>query len=110
MTRLMSVFILLLAFAGATGAQVSPTVPTSPQEISLSFAPVVKKAAPAVVNIYAKRVTQGRQTPFMNDPFFDQFFRGFDAPRPRVQSSLGSGVMCLCSCERTAVGEQVRRT
>lgn len=93
MTRSMSVFILLLAFAGATGAQVAPTVPASPQEISLSFAPVVKKAAPAVVNIYAKRVTQGRQTPFMNDPFFDQFFRGFDEPRPRVQSSLGSGVI-----------------
>ena len=41
-----------------------------PAEISLSFAPLVKQAAPAVVNIYAKRIVNARASPFSNDPFF----------------------------------------
>lgn len=69
-------------------------VPSSQAEISLGFAPLVKDAAPAVVNIYAKIITQERQrSPFSNDPFFDQFFRGLSKPQPRVQNSLGSGVI-----------------
>jgi Do/DeqQ family serine protease len=69
-------------------------VPQSQAEISLGFAPLVKEAAPAVVNIYAKIVTQTRQrSPFAGDPFFDDFFRNFANPRPRVQNSLGSGVI-----------------
>ncbi|MEP1199104.1 trypsin-like peptidase domain-containing protein [Tateyamaria sp.] len=69
-------------------------LPESQAEISLSFAPLVRETAPAVVNIYAKVVTQSRQrTPFMNDPFFERFFEGFGEPRPRVQNSLGSGVI-----------------
>lgn len=69
-------------------------IPQSQTEISLGFAPLVKKAAPAVVNIYARIVTETQQrSPFMNDPFFDDFFRGFSNPRPRVQNSLGSGVI-----------------
>ncbi len=70
-------------------------VPSSQQQIKLSYAPVVKKVAPAVVNIYTKRVIQQRVHPFMNDPFFAPFFGqsrgGFS--RERVQSSLGSGVI-----------------
>ena len=68
-------------------------VPQSQAEISLGFAPVVKQAAPAVVNIYARIVTQGQASPFAGDPFFEDFFRGFGTPRPRVQNSLGSGVI-----------------
>lgn len=83
--------LLFLALPISLGAQTR--VPTSPAEMSLSFAPVVKEAAPAVVNIYAKRITQARRTPFMNDPFFEDFFRGFGKPEPRVQNSLGSGVI-----------------
>lgn len=74
-------------------AQTMDKVPQSQGEISLSFAPVVRQAAPAVVNIYAKWVTEARQTPFMNDPFFDRFFEGLGRQEPRVQSSLGSGVI-----------------
>ena len=74
-------------------AQTMDKVPQSQGEISLSFAPVVRQAAPAVVNIYAKWVTEARQTPFMNDPFFERFFEGMGRPEPRVQSSLGSGVI-----------------
>lgn len=68
-------------------------VPQSQAEISLGFAPLVKTSAPAVVNIYAKIVTQGYASPFQGDPFFRDFFRGFGTPRPRVENSLGSGVI-----------------
>jgi Do/DeqQ family serine protease len=85
---------LALALCSLSPAQAETRVPQSQAEISLGFAPLVKQAAPAVVNIYAKVVRQARQrSPFMNDPFFDDFFRNFSNPRPRVESSLGSGVI-----------------
>lgn len=85
---------LLLALVTMGTAQAETRVPQSQAEISLGFAPLVKQAAPAVVNIYAKIVRQQQQrSPFMNDPFFEDFFRGFSNPRPRVESSLGSGVI-----------------
>ena len=71
------------------------TVPTSSGELRLTFAPVVKKTAPAVVNVYASRMVQQRRSPFANDPFFERFFgnRGFGQSQPRVKNDLGSGVM-----------------
>ncbi|MCG7522272.1 trypsin-like peptidase domain-containing protein [Ruegeria sp. Ofav3-42] len=84
--------LMLATFAVSANAETK--VPTSQAEISLGFAPVVKQASPAVVNIYAKIVRQGRSNPFFSDPFFEDFFgRGFSEPRPRVQNSLGSGVI-----------------
>ena len=68
-------------------------IPRSKAQISLSFAPVVKAATPAVVNIYAKRVVEIRRSPFANDPFFRDFFQSFGQSRPQVQNSLGSGVI-----------------
>ncbi|MGB7318843.1 MAG: trypsin-like peptidase domain-containing protein [Planktotalea sp.] len=70
-------------------------VPTNQAQISLSFAPLVKQAAPAVVNIYAKRIvqTQTRSSPFASDPFFRDFFGDLAPTRPQVQNSLGSGVI-----------------
>ncbi len=68
-------------------------VPASPQELKLSYAPVVQKAAPAVVNVYAAKVVENRN-PFFDDPFFRRFFGGEGGlPRERRQSSLGSGVI-----------------
>jgi len=64
-------------------------VPGSREQVQLSFAPLVAQAAPAVVNVYAK--TKVAQSPFFDDPFFGRFFG--DALPPRVQSSLGSGVI-----------------
>lgn len=71
------------------------SVPTSSGELRLTFAPVVKKTVPAVVNVYASRMVQQRLSPFANDPFFDRFFgnRGFGQTQPRVKNDLGSGVM-----------------
>lgn len=65
-------------------------VPSSPAELQLSFAPVVRRVAPAVVNVYAARVVENRN-PFMNDPLFRQFFGA--VPRDQVLRSLGSGVI-----------------
>jgi Do/DeqQ family serine protease len=71
-------------------------VPTTRSEITLSFAPVVKQAAPAVVNIYTKKVVQRRASPFAGDPFFERFFRDMfpaQRSRKRIENSLGSGVI-----------------
>jgi Do/DeqQ family serine protease len=65
-------------------------LPSSVAELQLSFAPVVKRVAPAVVNVYAARVVENRN-PFMNDPLFRQFFGA--VPREQVLRSLGSGVI-----------------
>lgn len=73
-------------------------IPASKAEINLSFAPLVKSAAPAVVNIYTRRVVRARRiSPLFNDPFFRRFFGNQFAPgarqNQRVQNSLGSGVI-----------------
>jgi len=70
-------------------------VPASAAEITLSFAPVVKTVAPAVVNVFASRVVSTRPaSPFSDDPFFRRFFgEGFGGPQKRMLSSLGSGVI-----------------
>jgi serine protease Do len=81
------------------GAQADSSVralPGSAAEVTLSYSSVVKRVAPAVVNVYSKRVVQEQSaSPLFNDPFFQQFFggRGFGVPRERVQQSLGSGVI-----------------
>lgn len=96
MARIRLLCILVCAVLAGPGMAQSASetrVPRSTGEISLSFAPVVKEAAPAVVNIYARRVVQARRSPFRNDPFFGSLFRDFGAPQPRVQNSLGSGVI-----------------
>jgi Do/DeqQ family serine protease len=71
-------------------------VPRSADEVRLSYAPVVDAVAPAVVNIYTRRVvTSRRSSPFRGDPLFERFFgRMFpDTPRERIDNSLGSGVI-----------------
>ena len=87
--------LLPLSLSGPALAQ--DTVPQSAQQIELSFSPVVKKAAPAVVNIYTKKVVQQQAiSPFFDDPFFKQFFGDqfdFGRSKERVQNSLGSGVI-----------------
>ena len=79
------------------------TVSSSPvnrdARLGTSYAPVVKKAAPSVVNIYSTRFIKERlyRNPMMNDPFFRQFFgnqfQGDDRERTRKEQGLGSGVI-----------------
>ncbi|MCB9964438.1 MAG: Do family serine endopeptidase [Rhodospirillales bacterium] len=93
------VFVLFTSLFGGfsenNGRANAKDLPVSRTQIQLSFAPVVKQVAPAVVNIYTKRVIKQRVHPFMNDPFFAPFFehQGGGFTRERVQSALGSGVI-----------------
>lgn len=85
--------VLIFICCAALPVQAQTQAPTSQTQISLSFAPLVKQAAPAVVNIYAKRIVQSRVSPFASDPFFRDFFGDMGRAQPRVQNSLGSGVI-----------------
>ena len=82
----------------ATPSHAQTAVPETAEEIQLSFAPIVKRAAPAVVNVYATERVAVR-SPFEGDPFFERFFGGGPLspfgrrPRERANSSLGSGVV-----------------
>jgi Do/DeqQ family serine protease len=68
-------------------------VPTSPGELKLSFAPIVQRTSPAVVNVYAGKMVQNRN-PLLDDPIFRRFFGipGNQSPE-QMQRSLGSGVI-----------------
>jgi Do/DeqQ family serine protease len=67
-------------------------VPSSPAELRLSYAPIVQRVQPAVVNVYAAKVVQNRN-PLMDDPIFRRFF-GVPGQQPeQMQRSLGSGVL-----------------
>ncbi len=71
-------------------------VPQTREQMQLSFSPVVKKAAPAVVNIYSSRTVKSSLSPLFNDPFFRQFLGRHFAQLPgleRTERSLGSGVI-----------------
>jgi len=59
-----------------------------------SFAPLVKKEMPSVVNISTKQVVKVRQQSPFGDPQMDEFFYRFFGNRPlreQVRQSLGSG-------------------
>ncbi len=95
----LAVGINALGGNGNVAAQIAPpdtrpitrSVPQSAGEVMLSYAAVAKQASPAVVNVYTARVDRSRRS-IMDDPFFAPFFGG-GAPQPRVQQSLGSGVI-----------------
>jgi len=92
-TRFLLPVLLLLSMPLAGTVRAVESVPTSREQIALTFAPLVKKAAPAVVNIYAKRTVRAR-SPLFDDPIFREFFGNqLGIPRDRVQRSLGSGVI-----------------
>ena len=75
------------------GATTGETAPSSPQQRMLSFSDAVRKATPAVVNIFTSQEIKVPRHPFMDDPVFRYFFGSqFDA-QTRRSSSLGSGVI-----------------
>ena len=82
----------LAAVAAAPAQTADKIVPQSAAELHLSFAPVVKKVRPAVVNVYASRVERQARNPLFDDPIFRQFF-GDQSQESRVAQSLGSGVI-----------------
>jgi len=85
---------LLAGPTAATAQQASNSItrvtPSSQAQVQLSYSPVVKQTAPAVVNIFTSRTVKTR---VRSSSFFDQMFGMQRAPRERVESSLGSGVI-----------------
>ena len=95
------VFFYLTCWAQETKPDIK--VDTTPvnrdARLGVSFAPVIKKAAPCVVYIYSTRIVHVRpyRSPFLNDPFFRQFFGDQFPPSNRARThreqDLGSGVV-----------------
>lgn len=95
MLRVLSLILIALVSVSPAVAQVERRVPETNAEIRLSYAPIVREVAPAVVNVYATRVTQQQRQSLFSDPFFEQFFgrSPFFDSRPQESQSLGSGVI-----------------
>jgi Do/DeqQ family serine protease len=88
--RIFTALLVLLAAAPAMSQE--RRVPTSPTEVRLSYASIVQRVQPAVVNVYAAKVVRDRN-PLLDDPIFRRFF-GVPGQQPeQMQRSLGSGVM-----------------
>lgn len=94
-TRLPAWILLLGAILLPLAALGQPRLPSSRAEIQFSFAPLIQQAAPAVVNVYTRRVERVQRSPLLDDPFFRRFFgeQGQGQPRERIAQSLGSGVI-----------------
>jgi Do/DeqQ family serine protease len=92
-----ALIVIVAAPLGAGAQERTPErrVPSSANELRLSYAPVVRRATPAVVNVYAAKTVAVRN-PLFDDPIFRRFFGGPGAPGgsgDQVQRSLGSGVL-----------------
>jgi serine protease Do len=81
-----------------------PTRAAAPEPAASTFSPslgpdfsgIARRATPAVVNISAMQVVRTQRSPFLSDPFFQQFFgqdMPFRMPREERRTSLGSGVL-----------------
>jgi Do/DeqQ family serine protease len=74
-----------MVLADSTGA-LAQALPTDRSELAYSYAPLVKRVSPAVVNIYTTTTARvQRRLPFP--------FPGMPQAGERVQNSLGSGVL-----------------
>ena len=93
MNLIRSFALLLVSAVVATPALAQDRrVPSSGAELRLSYAPIVQRVQPAVVNVYAAKTVQNRN-PLLDDPLFRRFF-GVPGQQPeQMQRSLGSGVM-----------------
>lgn len=80
--------------------------PTGPQVVELrqvaspsragraaSYSDAVRKAFPAVVNIFTSKEIKNPRHPFLDDPLFRQFFGDRFDDEPQRAASLGSGVI-----------------
>ncbi|MBI3700399.1 MAG: DegQ family serine endoprotease [Afipia sp.] len=89
--RALSAIAIAASFAAPACAQ-DRVVPTSQNQLRLSYAPIVQRVQPAVVNVYAAKMVQNRN-PLLDDPVFRRFF-GVPGQQPeQMQRSLGSGIM-----------------
>src|SRR3569833_1138061 len=83
--------LLLSALAASPVLAQDRRVPASQAELRLSYAPIVQRVQPAVVNVYAAKVVQNHN-PVMDAPIFRRFFGVPGGRQEQLQRSLGSGV------------------
>jgi Do/DeqQ family serine protease len=93
----LAVSLLVPGLAAAQQPQQQRVVPT-PDQLRLSYAPVVQRVTPSVVNVYAAKAVQQARNPLFEDPLFRRFFGGPGGPGEPgpggpIQRSLGSGVI-----------------
>ncbi len=78
-------------------SQENPVVPQTSGQITYSFAPIVEKTLPAVVNIYARKIIRSKSpAAALDGSAFWRLFRDtllFGYGRERIENSLGSGVI-----------------
>jgi Do/DeqQ family serine protease len=88
---LLALPVTLLLLSAGSGAVETRSVPTSQMQVQLSFAPVVRRAAPAVVNLYTPIESGRRGAPDLpGDPAYRRYLGEEEGPG---QNSLGSGVI-----------------
>src|SRR6266567_7676055 len=88
-----AIIALVIAFSVGSASAQDRRVPSSASELRLSYAPIVQRVQPAVVNVYAAKTVQNRN-PLLDDPIFRRFFGVPGNKQPeQMQRSLGSGVM-----------------
>ncbi|MDP3736055.1 MAG: Do family serine endopeptidase [Hyphomonadaceae bacterium] len=73
--------------------QVERYAPTSQVSMQESFAPIVQRTAPAVVNVYSSVTVTRSNCPYANDPVFSRLCGGAQTRNEKVDNSLGSGVI-----------------
>jgi Do/DeqQ family serine protease len=81
-----------LTISISAGAQLPEKVGDTPVP---SLAPIIKKTAPAVVNISVKGTIRQNRNPLLEDPFMRRFFGDMPQQRPSEQQfqNVGSGVI-----------------
>ncbi len=90
MRQLLAAFTTAVTLLAPVAAIAQPQATPNP-----SFAPIIKRVAPAVVNISVRGTVAASRNPFFDDPNFRRFF-GMPpdaAPQEREFRSAGSGVI-----------------
>jgi Do/DeqQ family serine protease len=87
-----AVIVCAAVFSSGSALAQDRRAPVSSTELKLSYAPIVQRVQPAVVNVYAAKLVQNRN-PLLDDPIFRRFFGGGGQQPEQMQRSLGSGVM-----------------
>lgn len=85
--------LVLLVFPRERLAEAETVVPDGIEQLQYSFAPLVKRVSPAVVNVYVTHRVKEFVSPF-DESYLREFFGDdYAGPRERLQNSLGSGVI-----------------